>query len=63
VLTAFFDAGLDLDSIRFDDVKASTGLELGISAAGVYVRLDVVWRLGEDASWTPRFDFGFGPMF
>lgn len=63
VLTAFLDAGVDLDSIRPDGVKSSTGFELGISAAGVYVRLDVVWCLGEDASWTPRFDFGFGPMF
>jgi outer membrane protein insertion porin family len=63
VLTAFLDAGLDLDSIRLDDTKASTGLELGITAAGVFVRLDIVWALGEDASWTPRFDFGFGPMF
>ncbi len=63
VLTAFLDAGLNLDSIRCGDVKASTGLELGISAAGVFVRLDVVWSLGEDASWTPRFDFAFGPMF
>ncbi len=63
VLTAFLDAGLNLDTIRTDDVKASAGFELGISAAGVYVRLDVVWSLGDDASWTPRFDFGFGPMF
>jgi len=63
VLAAFLDAGLDLDSIQLGDVKASTGLELGINAAGVFVRLDIVWSLGEDASWTPRFDFGFGPMF
>jgi outer membrane protein insertion porin family len=63
VVTAFLDAGLDLDSIQLGDVKASTGFELGINAAGVLVRLDIVWSLGEDASWTPRFDFGFGPMF
>jgi outer membrane protein assembly factor BamA len=63
VLTTFLDAGLDLDSLRLDAVKASTGLELGISAAGVYVRLDVVWSLSDDASWVPKFDFGFGPMF
>jgi outer membrane protein assembly factor BamA len=63
VLTAFLDSGLDLDSIQLGDVKASTGLELGINAAGMFVRLDIVWSLGEDASWTPRFDFGFGPMF
>jgi outer membrane protein assembly factor BamA len=63
VLTAFLDSGLDLDSSQLGDVKASAGLELGINAAGVLVRLDIVWSLGEDASWTPRFDFGFGPMF
>ncbi len=63
VLTSFVDLGLDLDEIRFDAVKATTGFELGISAAGVFVRLDVVWSLSEDASWMPRFDFGFGPMF
>lgn len=62
-LTAFLDAGLDLDAMRSDGLVASAGLELGISAAGVFVRLDVVWTLGEDASWTPKFDFGFGPMF
>jgi outer membrane protein assembly factor BamA len=63
VVTAFLDAGLGLDSIRLEDVEASTGLELGINAAGVLVRLDVVWTLGEGASWMPRFDLGFGPMF
>ena len=63
VLTTFLDAGLNLDSIRPADMLASTGIELGISAAGVYVRLDIAWSLGKDASWTPRFDFGFGPMF
>lgn len=63
VLTAFVDAGMDLDALRLDAVKASTGLELGIFAAGVYVRLDVVWSLSGDASWVPKFDFGFGPMF
>jgi outer membrane protein assembly factor BamA len=63
VLTAFVDAGIGLDSIHLDEVKASTGLELGVSAAGVLVRLDVVWTLGEGASWMPRFDLGFGPMF
>ncbi len=63
VLTTFLDAGLNLDSIRLADTLASTGLEFGISAAGVYVRLDIAWSLGKDASWTPRFDFGFGPMF
>jgi outer membrane protein insertion porin family len=63
VVTAFVDAGMNLDSIRLGNAEATTGLELGITAAGMFVRLDVSWVLGEDASWTPRFDFGFGPMF
>ncbi len=63
VLTAFADAGMNLDSVRWNEIKAAAGLELGISAAGVFVRLDVAWLLGEDGSWTPKFDIGFGPMF
>ncbi len=63
ILTAFLDGGVNLDALRLDNLAASTGLELGISAAGVYVRLDVTWSLGKDASWAPKFDFGFGPMF
>ncbi len=63
VLTTFMDYGVDLDSIRLDDTLASTGLELGITAAGIFVRIDVAWVLGPEASWMPRFEFGFGPMF
>jgi outer membrane protein insertion porin family len=63
VVTAFADAGMNLDSIRLGNAAMATGFELGITAAGMFVRLDVSWVLGEDASWTPRFDFGFGPMF
>lgn len=63
ILTAFLDAGVDLEQISWDSIVATTGLELGISAAGVYVRLDMAWRLGADGSWTPKFDIGFGPMF
>jgi outer membrane protein assembly factor BamA len=63
VLTTFFDWGVNLDSIRPEDVVSSTGIELGITAAGVFVRLDIVWVLDEEASWVPSFDIGFGPMF
>ena len=62
-IAAFLDAGADLNRICLSDAPASTGFELGITAAGMFVRLDVAWVLGADASWVPRFDFGFGPMF
>jgi len=62
-IVAFFDAGLDLDSVRIEDALASTGLEIGINAASLYFRLDLIWVLGPDMSWVPRFDVGFGPMF
>lgn len=63
VVTAFVDAGMNLDSIRLAGGAATTGFEFGITAAGIPVRLDVSWVLGEEASWMPRFDFGFGSMF
>jgi outer membrane protein insertion porin family len=63
VVTAFVDAGMNLDSIRLAGGAATTGFELGITAAGIPIRLDVSWVLGEEASWRPRFDFGFGSMF
>jgi outer membrane protein assembly factor BamA len=63
VVIAFVDAGMNLDSIRLAGGAATTGFELGITAAGIPVRLDVSWVLGEEASWMPRFDFGFGSMF
>ena len=63
VVTAFVDAGMNLDSIRLGNAAATTGCELGITAAGMFVRLDISWVLGEEASWMPRFDFAFGPMF
>jgi len=59
----FFDAGVDLDNLRPENVKSAFGLELAVQAAGVYVRLDMAWELGETFSPVPRFDFGFGPMF
>ena len=60
---AFLDAGLDLGAVRPEGIVASTGFELGITAMGMLVRLDVAWMLGEDFTWTPRFDFGFGSLF
>lgn len=63
VFTTFFDAGLNLDAVRIDDVISSTGFEFGINAAGIYVRLEFVWVLDEDMNWFPTFDIGFGPMF
>jgi outer membrane protein insertion porin family len=63
VVTAFVDAGMNLDSVRLGNAAATTGCELGITAAGMFVRLDISWVLGEEASWMPRFDFAFGPMF
>ncbi|MEI6171340.1 MAG: BamA/TamA family outer membrane protein, partial [bacterium] len=63
VVTAFVDAGMNLDSIRLGNAAVTTGCELGITAAGMFVRLDISWVLGEEASWMPRFDFAFGPMF
>ncbi|MEW5825928.1 MAG: POTRA domain-containing protein [Candidatus Bipolaricaulota bacterium] len=60
---AFLDLGVDPGTLRREDILASSGLEIAMLAAGVYVRLDVVWLLGRDASWVPTFEFGFGPMF
>ncbi len=59
----FFDSGVNLDQVSPAGSKASFGLELGITAAGVYVRLDMAWVLGPDLGWVPTFGFGFSPMF
>jgi len=61
--TTFWDAGFDLDAVRFEDFLSSSGFELGIKAAGVFVRIDLVWILNEDFNWLPVFDFAFGQMF
>lgn len=63
VFTTFLDAGVNLDAVNFENVLASTGFELAINAAGVFVRLDFAWVLGPEWSWVPQFDVGFGPMF
>ncbi|MFC2077687.1 outer membrane protein assembly factor [Candidatus Bipolaricaulota bacterium] len=63
VLAAFFDAGVDLGAVRIDNAVASGGFELGVSVAGVHLRLDFAWVFGEGLGWVPAFDFGFGPMF
>jgi len=62
-LSTFFDAGLDLDRVRWDAVLSSLGLEFSVSAMGVMVRLDVAWPLGQGWSWVPQFEIGFGKMF
>jgi outer membrane protein insertion porin family len=59
----FLDAGLDLGSVRVDGLLSTMGLELGIDAAGVLVRLTAAWVMGEDSSWVPVFELGFGQMF
>jgi len=62
-LTAFLDAGLDLDVVRLDQVLSTAGLEFSVSAAGMYVRLDIAWSLSSDWSWVPVFGIGMGQMF
>ncbi len=63
IAATFLDWGVDFDRLRADRTLSSTGFELGILVAGVFVRLDVVWVFGDDAGWVPRFDFAFGSMF
>jgi outer membrane protein assembly factor BamA len=59
----FFDSGVNFDQVNSEGAKASFGVELGIEAAGMYVRLDMAWVLGSDLGWVPHFNFGFSPMF
>lgn len=61
--TTFWDAGFDLGAVRFEDFLSSFGIELGIKAAGMFVRIDFVWTLNEDFTWLPVFDFGYSRMF
>lgn len=61
--TTFWDAGFDLNTVRFEDLLSTVGFELGINAAAIIVRLDLVWTLNKDFTWVPIFDFGFGQMF
>lgn len=61
--TLFFDAGVPLDRVDVSSAKGSFGIEFGIEAAGMYVRLDMAWVLGPDMGWVPHFDFGLSPMF
>ena len=61
--TLFLDGGLDLSGGGPSEGKGSCGLELGVEAAGMYVRLDAAWVLGPEMSPVPTFTFGFGPMF
>ena len=61
--TLFFDTGVSLDDVNLSTAKGSFGVEFGIEAAGMYIRLDMAWVLGPDMGWVPHFDFGFSPMF
>jgi len=69
----FLDGAIDLDTALAgdpdggslaDSCKAAVGVELSINAAGMLVRLDVAWVF-EDGQMgaSPKFEFGFGPMF
>jgi hypothetical protein len=62
-LTTFSDTGIDLDAVRFDAILSSVGIELGINAVGIFVRLDAGWAISSEWSWVPRFELGFGQMF
>jgi outer membrane protein insertion porin family len=59
----FLDAGMDLERMCDSVLKGSFGIELGMDAAGVRVRLDLSWPISPAITWVPRFTFGFGPMF
>ena len=62
-LTTFCDSGIDLVAVRLDAVLSTAGVEFGVNAAGIFVRLDVAWSLSSEWSWIPRFEIGFGQMF
>ena len=62
-MTGFVDGGINLDSVSLRNVMASTGLEFGVNAAGIIVRLQFIWVLDENLTWLPKFDLGFGAMF
>lgn len=44
-------------------VKASCGLELAASVAGMFVRIALAWPNDRDPTWVPAFEFGMSPMF
>jgi outer membrane protein insertion porin family len=62
-MTTFLDTGIDLDAVRLDAILSTGGIEFGVNAAGIFVRLDVAWSLSSEWSWVPRFDIGFGRIF
>ena len=59
----FFDSGVNLNQVNLEGTKASFGVELGIAAVGMYVRLDMAWVLGPQMDIVPNFGFGFSPLF
>jgi len=44
-------------------VKASWGVELAASVAGMFVRIALAWPTDRDPTWVPAFEFGMSPMF
>lgn len=55
----FGDVGATWDGA----VKASLGVELAASVAGMFFRLALAWPTDRDPTWVPAFEFGMSPMF
>ncbi len=58
-IALFSDFGATWDGT----VKASAGVELAASVAGMFVRLALAWPNDRDPTWVPAFEFGMSPMF
>ena len=58
-IALFGDFGATWDG----SVKASLGVELAASVAGMFVRLSLAWPSDRDPTWVPAFEFGMSPMF
>jgi len=58
-IALFGDFGATWDG----SVKASLGVELAASVAGMFVRLSLAWPNDRDPTWVPAFEFGMSPMF
>lgn len=58
-IALFSDFGATWDGT----VKASAGVELAASVAGMFVRLALAWPNDREPTWVPAFEFGMSPMF
>ncbi|MCX7750127.1 MAG: BamA/TamA family outer membrane protein [Candidatus Bipolaricaulota bacterium] len=58
-IALFSDFGATWDGT----VKASAGVELAASVAGMFVRIALAWPNDRDPTWVPAFEFGMSPMF